>query len=90
MIRAPAMYRKTMIGLRISATRAMDLIPPMMTSQVKTARPKPVIQGSMPSCVLRTRATELDWMDVVEKSGLQPMKKAKIPASQGSPSPWLM
>ena len=80
-------YRKNMKGLRNSVTLAMDLIPPMMTIQVRIASPRPVIQGVSPNCVFKARAMELDWMVVVENIGLQPMKKANMAASQGSFSP---
>ncbi len=88
--KAPKRYRKTINGLKNSVTLAMDLIPPMITSQVRKARPTPDIHGSSPSWVFRARAMELDWMVVVAKRGLQPMKKAKAPASQGRPRPFLI
>ena len=57
---APRIYRTTIIGLIISATLAMDLIPPITTNQVRTANPKPEINGASPNYDLRTKAMELD------------------------------
>ncbi|GAG31823.1 unnamed protein product [marine sediment metagenome] len=84
------MYKKTIKGLKNVVTLAIDLIPPTMTSQVRTAKPRPEIHGSNPNCVFKARAIELDWMEVVAKRGLQPIKKAYMPASQGSFNPSLM
>ncbi|GAH06651.1 unnamed protein product, partial [marine sediment metagenome] len=42
------MYKKTIKGLKNVVTLAMDLIPPTMTNQVRTAKPRPEIHGSNP------------------------------------------
>lgn len=65
--KAPKMYNRTINGLKNSVTRAIDFMPPTMTSQVRMARPKPDIQGFIPSSEPMATAMELDCTMGIEK-----------------------
>ena len=82
--RAPKIYSRTINGLKNSVTRAIDFMPPTITSQVSMARPKPDIQGFIPSSEPIATAIELDCTMGIEKRALHPMNMEIAPAIQGS------
>jgi hypothetical protein len=50
-----------MNGTRSSQTRAIDLIPPRMTTAVRTVRTPPLSQGEMPNVSFARTAIEFAW-----------------------------
>ena len=65
-----------MSGESRSATRPIDFMPPMITSQVSTARTMPETIVGMPTCARRTTAIEFGWVNGVVVSAATPATSA--------------
>ena len=76
-----------MAGASRSAARPIDVTPPMMTSQVRTATTIPVASVGTPSSLRITTAIELGWVKGVVVSAAMPATSAYSQPSRGSPRP---
>ena len=76
-----------MSGDSFSATRPIDLMPPMMTSHVSTAIATPEASRGMPTTLFSTSAIELGCVKGVVVSAATAATNAKIQASAGDLRP---
>ena len=71
-----------MNGTTLSATRPIDLIPPMMTTNTSTATISPPSHSSIPNSSFRPSATAFAWIELPVTSALNNVPRQKTTASQ--------
>ena len=76
-----------MIGDSFSAARPIDLIPPMITSQVSTAIAMPDASLGMPTTESSTSAIEFGWVNGVVVNAAIAATNAKSQARTGERRP---
>ena len=86
-INPPTRYNPTLKGDSFSATRPIDLMPPMITSHVSTAMTIPETIRGIPIAEFSTSAIEFGWVNGVVVSAATAATSAKIQASAGERSP---
>ena len=86
-ISPPARYKPTFNGESRSAARPIDLIPPMITSHVRTATTMPVTTLDTPNTLLTTSAIEFGCVNGVVVSAATAATSANSQARTGERKP---
>ena len=86
-ISPPVRYRPTLRGDSFSAALPIDAIPPMITSQVRTAIVMPEASLGIPNTVSSTSAIEFGCVKGVVVSAATAATNANSHASEGERSP---